>query len=722
MSNPFAEVILDDGIDKPLDYRIPEGVTIAPGFRVAVPVGKTVRKGTVHALKKNSPWEKVLPIKEVLAEKPLLSNEQLQLAQWMARYYATSLRRVMKCFLPASVRGKSKEKQQLFIKRKITRKEMALLCEVQREKHPARVRVMEVMLKKSGLLLTELLEMASVSKSPVDTLIKDEVLTAQMIQIDRSPLDDHPFFQTNAKALNDEQQKTLDAILQTLGSYKTHLIHGITGSGKTEVYMQAMEQARAKNMGIILLVPEIALTTQTTERLRARFGEKIAILHHRLSDGERFDLWHHIHKGTIQIVVGARSAIFSPVQNLGLIIVDEEHDLSYKQSDEMPCYHGRDVAVYRGYLEKATVILGSATPSLESYYNARQKKYALHTLTRRATNANLPTVSIVNTKNGRGLLSDALIDGIKRRIAIGEQTLIFLNRRGYHAFQVCADCKKTIDCPHCDISLTYHKGPHHFSCHLCGYTLSPPPTKCPSCSGKTLQYKGFGTEQVERSLHAILPDIRTLRMDADTTRHKGAHERLFKQFRAGKADVLIGTQMIAKGFHFPSVTLVGILGTDSAMHIPDFKAQETVYQLLTQVAGRSGRGALPGEVLLQTFHPTHPLYARVKKEDFVGFYDEEIASRRLFNYPPFSHLAKVTFSGPDAHKTLELIEQYRIATTKSLPETFTLYPVIPAFRAKIKDRYRYTFLIKGPRAPHLTAPHLPTHYRATLDIDPTSTL
>jgi primosomal protein N' (replication factor Y) (superfamily II helicase) len=723
MSNPIATVILDDGIDKPLDYVVPEGMAVRPGMRVRVPVGKTVRKGTVHELKAKSLFSRVLPIREVLEEKPLLTDGQFALANWMARYYCTSLRRVLRCFLPAAVRGKAKEKKQLFIKRKMGLKEMAKLCENMRGKHPARTRVLEVMLKKSGILLTELLELAEVSKSPVETLIKEEVLLSQMLQIDRSPLEDHDFFQTQPKTLNDEQKSALEGIISTpKKSYATHLIHGVTGSGKTEVYMQAMEKVRADGKGVIMLVPEIALTTQTTERLRARFGEKIAILHHRLSDGERFDMWHNIHSGRVNIVVGARSAVFSPVQNLGLIIVDEEHDSSYKQSDEMPCYHGRDVAIYRAYLEKVTVVLGSATPSLESYANALSGKYTLHTLNQRATNANLPHVELVNMKHHKGIFSDKLLDGIKKRLDLGEQSLLFLNRRGYHAFQVCGECTKAIECPHCDLSLTYHKGPHTLSCHLCGYSLSPPPTNCPSCKGKTLQYKGFGTELIERTLNAILPDVRTLRMDADTTRHKGSHERLFKQFRAGKADVLIGTQMIAKGFHFPSVTLVGILGSDGALHLPDYKASETVYQLLTQVAGRSGRGALPGEVLIQTYNPTHPLYAHARKEDFKAFFDEEYASRKLFTYPPLSHLAKLTFSGPVATATLAHAQTYHASLQKHLPPAFTLYPISPAFRARIKDRYRYTFLIKGPTAPPIHLPHLPTHYRCLIDIDPTSTL
>ena len=722
MSNPIATVVLDEGINKPLDYEIPETLdkTIFPGTRVLVPVGKTIRKGTVQGRKATSAFAKLAKIHELLEDRPLLSKELMHLAEWMAKYYATPLRRVMRAFLPASIRDGHKAKEQLIVKRIATPKLILSYIQQWREKHPARTAVLEAMLKKpSGILLTELLEETKTSKSPVETLAKEGLLHVEKIVIDRANHNENEYFRTSKKKLTDEQDHALTKILETMGkTYATHLLYGVTGSGKTEVYLQAIDKARENNQGVIMLVPEIALTTQTTERLRARFGEKIAILHHRLSDGERRDLFHQIQSGEISIVVGARSAIFSPVQNLKLIIIDEEHDASFKQSDEMPCYHAREVAIYRAHLEKATVVLGSATPSLESFYNAEKKKFHLLQLTKRADCANMPKIKLIDLKQerekGSSLLSEPLLSAIKDRTEKGEQTLLFLNRRGYHAMQLCSACTHVIKCPHCDISLTFHKGKNTLACHLCHYTTRPF-SSCPNCKeNATLHYKGFGTEQVERVLNAILPDIRTLRMDGDTTRHKGAHDRLFKEFRAGKADVLIGTQMIAKGFHFPAVTLVGVLAIDTALNIPDFRAAETAFQLLIQVSGRAGRAALPGEVYIQTFQPNHPIFTLAKNSDYPTFYKQELQTRKLFNYPPFSTLIQLLFSGPDETATQNAAIAYHQTLASHLGPTYTLYPPAPDTYAKISDRYRFSFLIKGPRPPTFPPASLKNNIRLNI--------
>ncbi|NGX27725.1 MAG: hypothetical protein K940chlam6_01663, partial [Chlamydiae bacterium] len=421
------------------------------------------------------------------------------------------------------------------------------------------------------------------------------------------------------------------------------------------VYLQAIAHILKQGMGILYLVPEIALTAQTIERFKGRFGgEQIAVLHYRLSDGERFDAWHKIRKGEAKIVIGARSAIFSPVCNLGLIIVDEEHESSFKQSEEAPKYHARDVAVMRAKFSSCPVVLGTATPSIESYTNALQGKYQLHRLSMRADNASLPKVTIIDMKQeferakGFTLFSEKLLKGIKERYAKGEQILLFLNRRGYHTTAICSACSHIEKCPHCDLPLTYHRREATLSCHLCDFR-KPTPKSCPSCHADgPLKFKGAGTEMVERSLHALFPDIRTLRLDADTTRHKGSHEQIFKQFRSGKADVLIGTQMIAKGLHFPMVTLVGVLGLDGSLNIPDFRASENVFQLLTQVSGRSGRGELMGEVLIQTHLTKHNTILHAASGDFESFYAEEIETREMFGFPPFTHLVKFSFSGEEA--------------------------------------------------------------------------
>ena len=734
----YVSVLLDQGIDHPLDYGYKEAKPII-GMRVLVPVQNRLCRGTIVEVKETSLVKNVQGVREILSEESLLSSELFTLAKWISSYYCTPLRKVVQIIIPGSIRKETKEKKQLFITRKFSLEKTAEICKALRSTNPMQANILDALLvHPKGLLVTELLEIAKTSKAPLNTLIKKDILESSFIQIDRSILENVEFFPTKAKILTDEQENALNKIKKDLDNhcFQTHLIHGITGSGKTEVYLQAIAYALDKNLGVILLVPEIALTTQTIERLKARFKEKMGILHHRLSAGERFDMWNGIHRGEISIVIGARSAIFSPVKNLGLIIVDEEHENSYKQMDGEPCYHARDVAIMRGKIANATVVLGSATPSIESYYNAMQGKYLLSTINKRAQKAELPKVTIVDMKEeykksgGFTLFSEELIKGIKSRYQLGEQTLLFLNRRGYHSFQMCNECGKSIKCPHCDVTLTFHRKWNAISCHLCSHSISPPPRVCPYCKhSDSLKYKGVGTEQVERAVHALFPDIRTLRIDADTTRHKGSHDQLFKQFKSGKADLLIGTQMIAKGLHFPSVTLVGVLNSDGALNIPDFRASESVFQLLTQVSGRSGRGELRGEVIIQSCMKDHPILSFASKEDYLGFYHDELSVRELFDYPPFSRFAKLTFSGPDEAKTLAIAENFHSKLLEALPSSFILYPVIPSGYAKIKDKYRFKLLVKGKNIAALSSllstirekSRLPSSIHLLVDINPLST-
>ncbi len=734
----FVSVLLDDALDKSLDYRIPSGLMekIQPGMRVLVPVRKSLRKATILQVKNQAEVENPLEVHEILSEKPLISEDLFALCAWISRYYCCSLRKVLRVALPPSIRQDQKHKTQLFVKSLISKNELVALCE--KRKSPSQSQVLDVMLlSPKGILLSALLEKASVSRSPVDSLVKNKILTLQEIQIDRTFSLENEYFQTVAKKLNPSQEEALQKIKEGMlkKKFETHLLFGVTGSGKTEVYLQAIEYALSLNKGAILLVPEIALTSQTIERLKSRFKEKIAILHHRLGVGERHDSWHHIKSGAAKIVVGARSAIFSPVENLGLIMVDEEHEPSYKQTDEAPCYHARDVAVMRGKFLGAQVVLGTATPSLESYHNALQGKYTLSVLKARADKAaSLPTVTIVDMQKeweknaGFTLFSDALLQGIKKRIEQGEQTILFLNKRGYHRSQACLKCSFVVVCPHCEVSLTFHLGENILACHLCDHRIKPHRT-CPECKCEEgLKYKGAGTELVEKALHAIFENVRTLRLDADTTRHKGSHDILFKQFRSGKADVLIGTQMIAKGLHFPSVTLVGILDADGSLHIPDFRASEHVFQLITQVCGRSGRGHIPGEAIIQTHMPTHPLIQHASRQDFEGFYKEEIESRKQFEYPPFTHLVKCVFSGTSSADTYAYAQKVRQFLIQKLPPSFEILPPLPCGHPKIKDNYRFQFLIKGEKVMPLTgvleqARMLFTNknVRMLIDIDPLST-
>lgn len=728
MSKVCVEVLLDQNLKRPLDYLIPEHLQgkLEVGMRVEVPLKSTLKQGTISKIKPVSSAFPLKPIERILVSQGELSPSLWKLAEWIADYYAAPLQRVLKCFIPAGVRKEIKQKKQIFVKILQTHEQTLSAIAQLRAKFPLQAAALEQIVNvPKGILFSDL----NVSRSVVESLAKKKLVSLQSIDSDSDLLLEEEFFPTLAKTLNEEQKKCLDEIEASLcrHAFAAHLIFGVTGSGKTEIYMQAIQKTLDLGKSAIMLVPEVSLTSQTIERFRSRFPQKIAILHHKRSSGERTAAWESLRKGETKLVIGARSALFCPAQNVGLIIVDEEHDSSYKQSDESPCYHGRDAAVMRAHLENCTVLLGSATPSIESRYNAEIGKYRLHTLTTRAAQADLPEVKMVDMKRaferskGFTHFSDELLDGIKKRISLGEQTLLLLNRRGYHRMQTCGHCRHIMKCPHCDISLTFHREDNLLQCHLCDAKTCPP-RECPNCKKQEqLQFKGFGTEHVERTLHALLPGIRTLRMDKDTTQKKNSHEELFKQFRAHKADVLIGTQMVAKGFHFPSVTLVGVLNPDAALTIPDFRSPEQVFQLLTQVAGRAGRAELKGEVMIQTFLPDHPTLLLASAQDYPSFYKAEIEERRLFSYPPFCRLVKLLFSGPDESAALKMAQDAHALALNNLPPETQVLPVVAAGHAKVKDLYRFQFIIKTLKISHLKN-FLPLFSKeAKIDVDPLST-
>jgi len=733
MYEAFVEVLLDQNLSKRLDYGVPAGWSgrIEPGMRVEVPLKNVLKKATVVQVKKTSAYPNVRPIARLLSESAELSEAQWKLAHWMARYYAAPLQRVLKCFIPPNVRQGVRAKTHVFLSLGTTHEEALKACESLRTADPEEAHALEILLNsKKGCFSKDLEE--TVSKRAILRLVKKKILKIDKIPASSDLLLEEEFFPTLPKTLNPEQEACLDAIRGSLNDNKfaAHLIHGVTGSGKTEVYLQAIQAALELGKSALLLVPEISLTSQTIERFRSRFSEPIAVLHHKRSLGERSLAMDGLRSGKIRIAVGARSAVFAPMKNLGLIIVDEEHDASYKQGEEPPFYHARNVAVMRAHLEQAAVALGSATPSIESRYNADLGKYKLHRLNQRATQAKLPKVTIVDMvrelDRNRGFthFSETLLNGIKSRLQAGEQTLLFLNRRGYHRLQTCAACRETVKCPHCDLGLTFHKEADLLRCHLCGFAQKAL-RSCPACgASESLQFKGFGTEHAERSLHAIFPEVRTLRMDRDTTQKKDSHEEIFKQFRAHKADVLIGTQMIAKGFHFPSVTLVGVLNADASLTIPDFRSAESAFQLLTQVAGRSGRSDLPGEVILQTFLPDHPVLKLASVQDYDAFYAAEIEERRMFGFPPFTHLVKCLFLADTQGEAESAAAAAHAFVSKALPESAQALPPGPSGYPKIKDEYRFQFLIKtakiDPLIPILAA--IPSgSAQVKVDIDPIST-
>lgn len=705
----FADCILDLAVDRPLSYLVPDNLksSLKQGMRVVVPLKNKKQKATVLLLHNNKPPYALSPVESILTEEPKIQKDLWLLSQWLAKYYVAPYHKVFALFTPPSLRDTVKEKSKIFVQLAIPKKKALEEIAKLRIKFPMQALVLELLAKqKKGYFLTDLIEEMKVSKSPIDTLTKKKFLTQKKQIVDRSTfLANQPFFPSKPKMLNTEQKVAFDSIVQTLQKelFQVHLLFGITGSGKTEIYMQLMQKALDLGKTVIFQVPEVALTSPFIEKFKARFDEKIAVIHHKLSRGERFDTWKNIENKRSPIVIGARSSIFAPCKDLGLIIIDEEHDSSYKQTEKSPTYHAKDVAIMRAKLNSCPILLGSATPSFESFTHALNKKYNLLTLTKRAQGSIAP-VKIVDMKRecqkqGRfTYFSEDLINGIKERHEKAEQTLLFLNRRGYNTTILCKNCSWIHNCPHCDLSLTYHRKKELLCCHLCGYK-TPPVKKCKKCnSTEQITYKGFGTEQVERALHALFPNLNILRLDRDTTQRKLAHEDLLKQFRSGKADVLIGTQMITKGLHFPSCTLVGVISIDSQLQIPDFRASETVFQLITQVAGRAGRSSLPGEVILQTFLPENDTLKISATQDYLKFYNQESEMRKMFNYPPYCRMGKLIFSAKDPQHILALSNKLRGQITTLLPSEYQLSPLAPCGYAKVKDYYRFQFFVKGPRS------------------------
>ncbi len=506
--------------------------------------------------------------------------------------------------------------------------------------------------------------------------------------------------------MTSEQQVALEAVIKAYDAKRaeTFLLQGVTGSGKTEVYLQAIQHALEEGKEAIVLVPEISLTPQMTERFRARFGEQVAVMHSGLSTGEKYDEWRKIQRGEVKVVVGARSAIFVPFKNVGIIILDEEHESTYKQEDT-PRYHARDAAIWRSRYYNCPVILGSATPSLESHARAQKGVYTLLTLTERAKHQAMPTVEVVDMreelhKGNRSMFSIALAEGIRARLERKEQIVLFLNRRGFSSFVLCRDCGTVVQCKNCDISMTYHKASHALKCHYCGYE-EPVPTKCPQCESEYIRFFGTGTQKIEEELHTVFPEARVLRMDVDTTRQKGSHEKILEAFGNGEADILLGTQMIAKGLDFPNITLVGVLSADTSLNLPDFRAAEKTFQLLTQVSGRAGRHELPGEVVIQTYTPEHYAIQLAKTQHYVPFFQKEMHMRHRYSYPPYFFVVLIQVSHENALKASEYATMAMRFLQGSLSPQVGLIGPTPASISRIQNRYRYQCLIKYKVEPNL---------------------
>jgi len=620
--------------------------------------------------------------------------------------------------------------------------------------------VMQCLEENGPMLLSELTEAADVTAAVVKALEKKGLVTISNESVYRDPHEGVELLKTEPLPLMEQQTVALKQIIEAMDEPEPPvvLLHGVTGSGKTEVYLQAISHALEQGRGAIVLVPEIALTPQTVDRFRARFADKperVAVLHSSLSDGERYDEWHRIRSGEAQIVVGARSALFAPVHNLGLIVVDEEHEPTYKQ-DEAPRYSARDTAVMRGRMEKCAVVLGSATPALESYCNAKSGKYRYADLPIRVDDRRMPLMRIVDMRiaaqqEGKPVLfSRELVEAIRIRLDRTEQTMIFLNRRGFSASLLCPECGYVAECDHCSVGMTYHKARARLVCHICGEEKAVP-KNCPSCQSPEFRHGGAGTEKIEEVMTKLFPKARIERMDSDTLRRKNAHRDVLGKFRTGKIDILIGTQMIAKGLDFPNVTLVGVVNPDHALHMADFRAGERVFHLLTQVAGRAGRGEAAGEVIVQTYTPHHPAVQAARRGDFEGFCDQELAFRKELGYPPYSHLTCITLRGKNeaevqaaAEKLFQSLESNCVAAQrfaaqgqngfqgleKTTLKEMVLSPAIPAPIARMRGEYRWQILLRAARTKTMNdairaafgAIKWPKTVKVTVDVDATSLL
>ena len=675
----IARVSLEIALRKEFDYSIPAELAgqIDVGSRVQVPFGPRKILGVVTAVAEESGRANLKPILKVIGAQTLVTPKVLKLARWIGEYYCCAPETALKSVLPEAVRKEDAGwRERLFVRALPVSGEFPKLPKRQQD-------VWNIIEERREILLSELVELAATTAATVRKLEDRGLVSITSEVSERDPYARETILATQPLVVNPAQAAALEKIKAAMDGQKpearsqkpetgnpgsdlrpltsTFLLHGVTGSGKTEIYLQAIAHALEQGKGAIVLVPEIALTPQTVERFKARFSSGklqtlVAVLHSHLSAGERHDEWHKIRQGRARIVIGARSAIFAPVEPLGLIIVDEEHEHTYKQ-EEAPRYHARDVAIMRGQMENAVVVLGSATPSMESFYNCKRGKFTLLELPERVDDQKMPYVRVVDMRQamhkekGPPLFSPQLKEAITQRLERGEQTILFLNRRGYSTSLLCPKCGYVAQCPNCSVSLTYHRIEQKLSCHICGHNEKVP-SVCPEpkCKNPAIRFAGTGTQKVEEVLAKLFPKARVKRMDADTMKRKDDYRRVLGDFRAGKIDILVGTQMIAKGLHFPNVTLVGIIYADSALHQPDFRAGERTFQLLTQVAGRAGRGDVEGEVFVQAFTPFHPAIQYARRHDFVGFYEQEIEFREQLKYPPVSRVALLTLKGRNEEK------------------------------------------------------------------------
>jgi len=742
----IARVSLEIALRKEFDYSIPPELAgqLDVGSRVQVPFGARKILGVVTAVAEESGHANLKPILKIIGTQTLVTAKVLKLARWIGEYYCCAPETALKSVLPEAVRKEDASwRERLFVRALPVTGVFPKLPKRQQE-------VWNIVEERREILLAELVELAETTAATVRKL-EDRGLIAIANEIsERDPYAKETILASQPLVLNPAQAFALEKISAAMDARvsptpnsqlptATFLLHGVTGSGKTEVYLQAIAHALEQGQGAIVLVPEIALTPQTVERFKARFSSGklqtlVAVLHSHLSAGERHDEWHKIRQGRARIVIGARSAIFAPVEPLGLIIVDEEHEHTYKQ-EEAPRYHARDVAVMRGQMENAVVVLGSATPALESFYNCQKGKFTLLELPERVDDQKMPLVRVVDMRqakrDGKGtpIFSPQLKEAITQRLEKKEQTILFLNRRGYSSSLVCEKCGHICECPNCSLALTYHRPEQLLRCHICNYTEQVPKA-CPNekCKNPGIRYSGLGTQKVEDVLGKLFPRARIKRMDADVMKRKEDYRKVLDAFKHGDIDILIGTQMIAKGLHFPNVTLVGIIYADMALHQPDFRAGERTFQLLTQVSGRAGRGDIEGEVFVQAFTPFHPAIQYARRHDFNGFFEQELEFRKQLNYPPFSRVALLTLKGRSEDKVKFSAEHLKRELEKIKTELKDLVVSGPAAAplARAESLYRFQIMLRTRAMSKLSAAlgkittplSLPDDVTLAVDIDP----
>jgi primosomal protein N' (replication factor Y) len=700
-----AEVVFSATPWGPYDYSVPDEMraSLQLGKRVKVALGRGDRPMIGYCVKlENRPSgvRQLKPILQVIDEQSLLSPHMLRMTAWMADYYLCHWGQALDAAVPAGVRHLAGTREVKFFQLaagvssqdaalKLTPKQREILAVLEQSPRP--------------LTLTQLMQRADVTNAPIQTLRKKNLIVVTSQRVMQADLEDAPLPRETHHDLHEDQQHALATILETLngGRYRTILIHGVTGSGKTEVYIRAIEEVIRFGRQAIVLVPEISLTPQTRQRFRSRF-ENVAVLHSHLTDSERHYHWQRIARGEVEVIVGARSAIFAPTPHLGLIILDEEHDGSFKQ-DSAPRYHARDVAEYRAKAEGLPLVLGSATPSLESWHRAQIGDYLLLDMPIRVFARPLPHVAAIDlrtefqSRSSRGAVSRPLHQAIHQSLRDDGQVILLLNRRGFATSIQCPACGHVVECPHCSIALTHHRLEAKAVCHYCDYLIDAP-VKCPECNFDGIRYAGLGTQKLEAEIRSRFPDVPVLRMDSDTMQKPGSHEEALTRFREGEVKILLGTQMIAKGLDFPNVTLVGVINADTALHFPDFRASERTFQLVTQVAGRTGRGEKGGHVLVQTFSPEHPAIVAALKHDYEGFATGELEVRRRFHYPPLSSMVRLMVRGSVESAAEgfaeQLAERIQLAIKECDVETRVLGPA-PAPLAKLQGKFRFHILLQG---------------------------